>query len=190
MQKFYTDKTKLFECQISVVDDTGKSNLQETKARLILEFGNNKNYLFHGKIDEFGKCQFHVPALKETEANEGQVKLEVISESTYDESWSDDFIVTTDKKIQVEVVNNEKEIIKERIKPKVKVITEDAKPKRDILVEDFKEYVDFRNINMNTTLKNKDKFLNVIREYKKERQKSGDDIRILVEKIKKNPKIL
>jgi hypothetical protein len=183
MQKFFTDKSKLFECNISV--DGAKLN--ETKARLILEFPNNRNLLFYGNIDNYGKCQINIPALKEMNECEGIAKLEVIAESTYFETWNDNFKLETDKKVRVEMIEPKKETIIESTTPKISVNikTEEV----EILSEQYKLFNTFlatNKIDLNESLKNKTKFFDLLHTFKKENNLSKEDIMIVAEEIKKN----
>ncbi len=59
MYKLFTDKTELFECNISIEGAT----LKNSSARLIIE-SNDVNLLFNGKLDSSGKCQVPVKKLK------------------------------------------------------------------------------------------------------------------------------
>jgi hypothetical protein len=121
MQKFYRDKSKLFECNISV----DGANINETKARLVLELPNDRNLLFYGKIKENGKCEIKIPALKEFEESNGTVILEIIADSTYFESWRDTFELETNKKVTVEMIEkNDNIIVEKKIVPHVQIISQ------------------------------------------------------------------
>jgi hypothetical protein len=137
MQKFYKDKAKLFECNISV----DGANLNETKARLILEFPNNRNLLFHGSINKSGKCEIVVPALKELDECEGKAVLEIIAESTFFESWHDNFMLETNKKVVVEMVERDDKILENTSKPKVQVMIESTEIDEQTKLDVFKKYV-------------------------------------------------
>jgi hypothetical protein len=187
MQKFYTDKAKIFECNVSV--DGAK--ISDTKARLVLEFGNNRNLLFHGNIKSDGKCEITVPALKEMEEGEGTAKLEIIAESTFFESWKDKFVLDTNKKVTVEMVEeDEKEVIdEEKISANVKVMTkeEDKEPiveetKKDDLAE-FKEFAKKNKVNLNEAVKDKQKYLDLLVKYKKEKNLKKEDVMKLHDKM-------
>ena len=191
MQKFYTDKSKIFECNISV--DGAKLN--ETKARLILEFPNKRNLLFHGKINEDGKCRIQIPALKEMEEGEGNAVLEIIAESTHFESWKDKFKLETNKKVQVEMVeHNDKEIIAEtKITPHVEIISENVEEKRKIIEESitlksFKNFLNENNLDYNLVIKNKSAFLGILNEFKNDFSLTKEDIFEVVDEIKENVK--
>jgi len=183
MQKFFTDKPKLFECNISV----DGANLNETKARLILEFPNNRNFLFHGNIDSNGKCEVMIPALKELKEGEGNVLLEVIADSTFFESWNDKFKLETSKKIRVEVVSSDKPLIKEDKKtPQVSIITEEIK--EDVIFNNFKKYITENRLNINTIIKNKQEFFSLLHNYKKTNNATKEDVVYIVEELKREVK--
>lgn len=174
MQKFYTDKTKIFECNISV--DNAK--LSDTKARLVLEFGNKRNLLFHGVIKPDGNCEIAVPALKEMDEGEGTARLEIIAENTFFESWSDKFVLERNKKVTVEMVEDDREVIDD--KPQVTVVT---KTKEEPIIEniegspeleddkltELKQFAKKNKINLNEAIKDKEKYLDLLVKYKKEK---------------------
>lgn len=118
MYTFYTDKTEIFECNISLQG----AKLTDSKARLILE-SDDYNLVFYGQITKDGKCTIPVKKLKSvlSENTKGKVKLEVIAEDTYFEPWSDEFDVETSKKVQVEVKSSSKKPIVESAEKKIKV---------------------------------------------------------------------
>ena len=187
MQKFFTDKTKLFECNIAI----DGANLNETKARLILEFPNKRNLLFYGDINRnTGKCEVLIPALKEMDECEGNVLLEVIADSTYFESWSDKFKLQQNKKVVVEIYDSEKDIINEQnIKPVIEILNEDI-IEEDNTYDNFKEYVVENNINIKSIKKNKKSFFKLLKEYKEMVNITTDDVVKIVEGIQKESKIL
>jgi|JFJP01.1.fsa_nt_gi hypothetical protein len=180
MQKFFTDKTKLFECNISV----DGANINETKARLILEFPNKRNLLFYGDIDTNGKCKVVIPALKEMNECEGTVLLEVIAESTHFESWRDKFQLETNKKVQVEMVESQKEVIIENTKPRVAVIVDNV-VEINPTYKKFDKFVNENKININSVMKNKTEFFNTLYEFKNRYNASKEDVVIIVEELKK-----
>jgi len=202
MQKFFTDKAKIFECTISV----DGANIDETKTRLLLEFPNNKNLLFHGKMNKYGKCEFFIPALKEIDECEGKAILEVIAEQSYFESWKDDFKLETNKKVVVEVVDREERefILDETLKPSIQVqIKEDVnevqnlkpEPKKDIVNENqiylkFKTYLNENNIRINSIIKNRETFFTLLREYKKVENVNNNEITSIVEELQREIRIL
>jgi len=180
MQKIFKDKSKLFECNISV----DGADINETKARLILEFPNKRNLLFYGNIHSSGKCKVVIPALKEMEECEGTVLLEVIAESTHFESWRDKFQLETNKKVQVEMVENDKELIAETTKPKVAVMVETVEEVNPNYIR-FNKYINENNININSKLKDKNEFFSLLHDYKKKTNSSKEEIMFVVEELKK-----
>jgi hypothetical protein len=182
MQKFYRDKSKIFECNLSIEG----AALNETKARLILEFPNDRNLLFHGKIDSNGKCEILIPALKEMIESEGNVILEVIAESTHFESWRDKFSLETNKKVQVEMITPKKEIIENKITTRVEIISNDSQKTNNISekMTMFKKYVNENKIDIAFVLKNKTNFIKLLKEYKDNNNLLKEDVVSLVNEIK------
>ena len=117
MYKLFTDKTEIFECDISIEG----ASLQNSDARLIIE-SNDVNLLFKGKLNSSGKCQVPVKKLKGLldENTKGNIKLEVIAEDTYFVPWESDFTVEASKRVVVEVKSQSGNLITES-KPKIKV---------------------------------------------------------------------
>jgi hypothetical protein len=62
METFYSDKKNIFKCKIQVEG----ASIKNTKGRLILNV-DEKNLLFHGKLNENGEFSCEIPALKEFE---------------------------------------------------------------------------------------------------------------------------
>lgn len=141
MQIFYTDKGKVFECQITVEG----SSIGDTRARVIMEVG-NKSLIFNGKIDENGKCSFSIPALKDYNIHgDGKIIMEVIAETTLFEPFSDQIEIKESKKVGVTIIdtNNKKEI-KEKIS--VKIISKAEENKiNDPFIEKKKIIIDKLN---------------------------------------------
>lgn len=123
MEQFYTDKGKVFECQIQVEG----ADIADTKARLILMFENKRNMIFFGEIHSNGKCEIAVPALKEFKEGVGTAVLEVISESTLFEPWESKFQLKASKRVQVEVKENRKPLIEEINQKPVITVTKEGK---------------------------------------------------------------
>lgn len=181
MQKFYRDKSKIFECNVSV--DGAK--IADTKARLVLEFENKRSLLFHGQIQPDGKCEITVPPLKEMDEGEGVAKLEIIAESTFFESWKDKFTLATNKKVTVEMVEDDRKVIDD--KPQVKVVTktkeepilEDVKNSpelNDDKLNDFKQFAKKNKININEAIKTKEKYLDLLIKYKKDKGLKKEEV--------------
>ena len=104
MYTFFTDKSEVFECKISLQG----ASINSSKARLVLE-SENMNFIFYGKINSDGKCTIPINKLRNylSENTKGTAKLEVIAEDTYFQPWSDKFEVKTSKKVTVEVKSND-----------------------------------------------------------------------------------
>jgi len=190
MQKFYRDKSKLFECNISV----DGASINETKARLVLEFPNDRNLLFYGKIKENGKCEINIPALKEFEESNGTVILEIIADSTYFESWRDGFNLETNKKVTVEMIEKKDDVLVEKkIIPHVQIITtkedkkstvvENKKETPTSLLTDFKNFANKKKVNLSETCKDKDKYLKFMMEFKKHKTLTNNEVLKLHEEI-------
>ena len=135
MYNLYTDKTELFECDISL----SGASLKNSKARLVVET-DNINLLFNGTIDDSGKCKIPVKKLKGLmdENIKGNVKLEVIAEDTYFIPWESEFKVKASKSITVEVKSQAKKMVessKPKMKVKVKKESNDIEIVNDILSE-------------------------------------------------------
>ena len=110
MYKLFTDKTELFECNISLQG----ASLKKSKARLVVET-QDYSLMFNGSISNGGKCEIPIRKLKGLidEDTIGNIRLEVIAEDTFFTPWESDFEVETSKKVTVEVKtqNTKKPII-------------------------------------------------------------------------------
>ena len=118
MYKLFTDKTELFECNISLQG----ASLKKSKARLVVETP-EYSLLFNGSISKGGKCEIPIKKLKGLidENTSGNIRLEVIAEDTFFTPWESDFEVETSKKVTVEVKSqNTKPIFETKVKVKVK----------------------------------------------------------------------
>jgi len=100
MYKLFTDKTELFECNISLQG----ASLKKSKARLVVET-QDYSLLFNGTIDSNGKCEVPIKKLKGLidEDTNGNIRLEVIAEDTFFTPWESNFEVETSRKVTVEV---------------------------------------------------------------------------------------
>ena len=151
MYKLFTDKTEIFECDISIEG----ASLRNSSARLIIE-SNDVNLLFNGKLDSSGKCQVPVKKLKGLldENTKGNIKLEVIADDTYFVPWESDFSVEASKKVVVEVKSQKGNLITES-KPKVKVsgikekiTTSERKHVVNIMKLLIRENINLKNLNI------------------------------------------
>lgn len=110
--KFYRDKGEKFSCDI----DIEGASIDKSHVRLVLEFNNDKTYLFNGKLTSDGRCEVIIPPLKDIDSQKGKAILEVIAESTYFTPWESDFDVEISKKVSIKEVvllNNNKEELNE-----------------------------------------------------------------------------
>ncbi len=119
MYKLFTDKSELFECNISLQG----ASLKKSKARLVVETS-DYSLLFNGEINSNGKCEIPIRKLKGLidESTTGNIRLEVIAEDTFFTPWESDFEVDASKKVTVEVKSQEdkKPIVETKVKVKVK----------------------------------------------------------------------
>jgi len=170
MYKLYTDKTEIFECDISL----SGASLSNSKARLVVETA-NINLLFNGTIDDKGKCKIPVKKLKGlvNENIEGNIKLEVIADDTYFIPWESEFKVKASKSITVEVKSQRRKIT-ESSKPKMKVnvkssnndieIVNDILSEKEHVINIMKLLIN-ENINIKNLTVKKNKVNNIIAEY-------------------------
>ena len=160
MYKLFTDKTELFECNISLQG----ASLKKSKARLVVE---TKDYslLFNGSINSNGKCEIPIRKLKGLidEDTNGSIRLEVIAEDTFFTPWQSDFEVETSRKVTVEVKNQstQKPILeaKATIKPQQVTITE-----RKHVVNLFKLLIK-EDINIDNISYKRNKLNNIVATY-------------------------
>ena len=100
MYKLFTDKSELFECDITLQG----ASVKKSKARLVID---TKDYsiMFNGTISESGKCKIPIKKLKGLidENTSGNIRLEVIAEDTFFVPWETDFKIETSKKVTVEI---------------------------------------------------------------------------------------
>ena len=163
MYKLFTDKTELFECNISLQG----ASLKKSKARLVVE---TKDYslLFNGSINSNGKCEIPIRKLKGLidEDTSGNIRLEVIAEDTFFTPWKSDFEVETSKKVTVEVKNQstQKPILeaKATVKPQQVTISE-----KKHVVNLFKLLIK-EDINIDNISYKRNKLNNIVATYLKE----------------------
>ena len=159
--KLYTDKQETFECDLFLEG----ADLKNSSARILVET-KDLTLLFPGTITKDGNCKVPIKKLKGLldENTTGDIKLEVIAEDTLIEPWQSNFVVSTSKKVTVEVKSQgNKKQIKESTKPQVKIknVKNDSNSINEI-VEFFKK----NNITLQKVVKDKkiasfsfDKFL-------------------------------
>ena len=150
--KLYTDKSEIFECNISL---EGVS-IKNSKLRAILKF-DDKNLMVEGKINSNGKGKIVFPKLKNIseEGEVGKMELEVIAEDAYFQPYKEVFKVETSKKATVEVLN------KKSLKPKI--VVEKITPEKELL-----NLLKERGITKRTLIENKSRLSKVLYNYYKE----------------------
>ena len=150
--KLYTDKSEIFECNISL---EGVS-IKNSKLRAILKF-DDKNLMVEGKINSNGKGKIVFPKLKNIseEGEVGKMELEVIAEDAYFQPYEETFKVETSKKATVEVLN------KKLLKPKI--VVEKITPEKELL-----NLLKERGITKRTLIENKSRLSKVLYNYYKE----------------------
>ena len=163
MYKLFTDKTELFECNISLQG----ASLKKSKARLVVET-QDYSLLFNGSINSNGKCEIPIRKLKGLidEDTNGSIRLEVIAEDTFFTPWQSDFEVETSKKVTVEVKTQttQKPILeaKATVKPQQVTISE-----KKHVVNLFKLLIK-EDINIDNISYKRNKLNNIVATYLKE----------------------
>ncbi len=150
--KLYTDKSEIFECNVSLEG----ASIKNSKLRAILKF-DDKNLMVEGKINSNGKGKIVFPKLKNIseEGEVGKMELEVIAEDAYFQPYEETFKVETSKKATVEVLN------KKSLKPKI--VVEKITPEKELL-NLLKEL----GITKKTLIENKSRLSKVLYNYYKE----------------------
>ena len=150
--KLYTDKSEIFECNVSLEG----ASIKNSKLRAILKF-DDKNLMVEGKINSNGKGKIVFPKLKNIseDGEVGKMELEVIAEDAYFQPYEETFKVETSKKATVEVLN------KKSLKPKI--VVEKITPEFE-LMSLLKE----RGITKKMLIENKSNFSKVLYNYYKE----------------------
>jgi hypothetical protein len=147
--KLYTDKSEIFECNVSLEG----ASIKDSKLRAILKF-DDKNLMVEGKIKSNGKGEILFPKLKNIseDGQVGKMELEVIAEDAYFQPYEETFQVITSKKATVEVISH---------KPsKPKIVIEKVTPENE-LMNMLKE----NNITKKILVKNKSRFSKVLHNY-------------------------
>ena len=150
--KLYTDKTEIFECNVSLEG----ASIKDSKLRAILKF-DDKNLMVEGKIKSNGKGQILLPKLKNIskDGEVGKMELEVIAEDAYFQPYEETFKVVSSKKAKVEVLS--------KTTSQPKIVIEKVMPETP-LIEMFKE----NKITRKMLIKNKSRFSKVFHNYYKE----------------------
>jgi hypothetical protein len=183
--KLYTDKQETFECDLFLEG----ADLKNSSARIIVE-SNDLTLMFKGKIDEKGNCKVPIKKLKGLmgENTTGDIKLEVIAEDTLIEPWQSDFVVSTSKKVTVEVKSqgNKKPIKEVSSKPQVKIknIKNHSNPINEII-----EFLKENNITLQKVVKHKKRIVSILENYSNKIEYKGGTKKFIREVIKKLPKV-
>ena len=150
--KLYTDKSEIFECNVSLEG----ASIKNSKLRAILKF-DDKNLMVEGKINSNGKGKIVFPKLNNIseDGEVGKMELEVIAEDAYFQPYEETFKVETSKKAKVEVLN------KKSLKPKI--VVDKITPEKELL-NLLKEL----GITKKTLIENKSRLSKVLYNYYKE----------------------
>ena len=152
MLKLYTDKSEIFECNVSLEG----VDIKDSKIRAILKF-DDKNLMIEGKIKSGGKGEIIFPKLKglTKEGQKGTMELEVIADDAYFQPYEENFEIKVSKKAIVEVISKKEK--------KPKIIIEKVTPESE-LMRMLKE----NGITKKMLVKNKSRFSPVLHNYYKE----------------------
>ena len=183
--KLYTDKQETFECDLFLEG----ADLKNSSARIIVE-SNDLTLMFKGKIDKKGNCKVPIKKLKGLldENTTGNIKLEVIAEDTLIEPWQSDFVVSTAKKVTVEIKSqgNKKPIKEVSSKPQVKIksVKNYSNP-----INEMVKVLKKNGITLSKVLKDKKRITPVLENYSNKVGYKGGTKKFIREVIKKLPKV-
>jgi hypothetical protein len=183
--KLYTDKQETFECDLFLEG----ADLKNSSARIIVE-SNDLTLMFKGKIDEKGNCKVPIKKLKGLldENTTGDIKLEVIAEDTLIEPWQSDFVVSTSKKVTVEVKSqgNKKPIKEVSSKPQVKIksVKNYSNP-----INEMVKVLQKNGITLSKVLKDKKKIAPILENYSNKVNYKGGTKKFIKEVIQKLQKV-
>tara|TARA_R110001606_G_scaffold93745_1_gene208134 strand:+ start:95 stop:658 length:564 start_codon:yes stop_codon:yes gene_type:complete len=184
--KLYTDKQETFECDLFLEG----ADLKNSSARILVET-KNLTLLFPGTIDKDGNCKVPIKKLKGLldENTTGDIKLEVIAEDTLIEPWQSDFVVSTSKKVTVEVKSQgkEKEQIKEvSSKPQIKIknVKNYSNP-----INEMVKVLKKNGMTLSKVLKDKKKIAPILENYSNKVNYKGGTKKFIKEVIQKLQKV-
>ena len=183
--KLYTDKQETFECDLFLEG----ADLKNSSARIIVE-SNDLTLMFKGKIDEKGNCKVPIKKLKGLldENTTGDIKLEVIAEDTLIEPWQSDFVVSTSKKVTVEVKsqNQEKPIKEVSSKPQIKIknVKNYSNP-----INEMVKVLKKNGMTLSKVLKDKKKIAPILENYSNKVNYKGGTKKFIKEVIQKLQKV-
>lgn len=170
MYKLFTDKSELFECDITLEG----ASIKKAKARLVID---TKEYslMFNGTISESGKCKIPIKKLKGLieESAFGNIRLEVIAEDAFFVPWETDFKIETSKKVTVEIKSQPAKPIISETKVTVEVKNNTTKEQK-ITASEKQHVINLfkllrkENININNIVIKRNKVNNIVGTYLKE----------------------
>jgi len=183
--KLYTDKQETFECDLFLEG----ADLKNSSARILVET-KDLTLLFPGTITKDGNCKVPIKKLKGLldENTTGDIKLEVIAEDTLIEPWQSNFVVSTSKKVTVEVKSqsNKKPIKEVSSKPQVKIknVKNHSNPINQIV-----EFLKENNVTLQKVVKDKKRIVSILENYSNKIEYKGGTKKFIREVIKKLPKV-
>ena len=183
--KLYTDKQETFECDLFLEG----ADLKNSSARIIVE-SNDLTLMFKGEINEDGNCKVPIKKLKGLldENTTGDIKLEVIAEDTLIEPWQSDFVVSTAKKVTVEVKSqgNKKPIKEVSSKPQVKIksVKNYSNP-----INEMVKVLKKNGMTLSKVLKDKKKIAPILENYSNKVNYKGGTKKFIKEVIQKLQKV-
>ena len=183
--KLYTDKQETFECDLFLEG----ADLKNSSARIIVE-SNDLTLMFKGEINEDGNCKVPIKKLKGLldENTTGDIKLEVIAEDTLIEPWQSDFVVSTAKKVTVEVKSqgNKKPIKEVSSKPQIKIksVKNYSNP-----INEMVKVLKKNGMTLSKVLKDKKKIAPILENYSNKVNYKGGTKKFIKEVIQKLPKV-
>ena len=183
--KLYTDKKENFECDLFLEG----ADLKNSSARIIVE-SNDLTLMFKGEINEDGNCKVPIKKLKGLldENTTGDIKLEVIAEDTLIEPWQSDFVVSTAKKVTVEVKSqgNKKPIKEVSSKPQVKIksVKNYSNP-----INEMVKVLKKNGMTLSKVLKDKKKIAPILENYSNKVNYKGGTKKFIKEVIQKLQKV-
>ena len=179
--KLYTDKQEVFECNLFLEG----ADLKESSARILVET-KNLTLLFPGTIDKDGNCKVPIKKLNGLlgEDTKGNIKLEVIAEDTLIEPWQSDFVVSTAKKVKVDVKPQGKPVQEEVTIKKPRVIVNEVKNHFDP-VNQIVETFEKKGITLSKVIQNKKTIAPILENYSNKVDYQGGTKKFIREVIQK-----
>lgn len=136
----HKNKPESLKCQFHI---EGVDNASDTIVRLCLEFKDNKNLFFNGKLKEDGTCQIDIPILKDLNQKEGKAFIEVVADSVYFKVYEAELEIKNSievqllktetngegikstPKVSINSINTPVDLVKEKVEP---IQEDDPKP--------------------------------------------------------------